>query len=70
MRCWGGSTAYTVFSGGVCFPFGALASGAIVVMAEPDLGRALALRMPLVIAAAGSFAILLYGLVWLQIDDE
>jgi hypothetical protein len=39
-------------------------------MGESDLSRALALRMPFVIAAVGSFAILLYGLVWLQIDDE
>ena len=63
------NSIYRFFGWGL-LPFGALASGAIVVMAEPDLGRALALRMPFVIAAAGSFAILLYGLVWLQIDDE
>jgi len=63
------NSIYRFFGWGL-LPFGALASGAIVVMAEPDLGRALALRMPLVIAAGGSFAILLYGLVWLQIDEE
>jgi len=63
------NSIYRFFGWGL-LPFGALASGAIVVMAEPDLGRALALRMPLVIAAVGSFAILLYGLVWLQIDEE
>ena len=63
------NSIYRFFGWGL-LPFGALASGAIVVMAEPDLGRALALRMPFVIAAAGSFATLLYGLVCLQIDDE
>ena len=63
------NSIYRFFGWGL-LPFGALASGAIVVMVEPDLGRALALRMPLVIAAVGSFAILLYGLVWLQIDEE
>ena len=63
------NSIYRFFGWGL-LPFGALASGAIVVMAEPDLGRTLALRMPLVIAAVGSFAILLYGLVWLQIDEE
>ena len=63
------NSIYRFFGWGL-LPFGALASGAIVVMVEPDLGRTLALRMPFVIAAVGSFAILLYGLVWLQIDKE
>ena len=44
-------------------PFGALASGAIVVWAEPELGRGLALKMPFVVAAIGSGAILVYGIL-------
>ena len=62
------NSIYRFFGWGL-LPFGALASGAIVVMAEPDLGRALALRMPFIIAAVGSFAMLVYGMIWLHIDE-
>ena len=50
--------------------FGALAAGAIVVLAEPEIGRALALKMPFVVAAIGSFAMFVYGLFWLKIDQN
>jgi hypothetical protein len=58
------------FFGWGSLPFGALASGAIVVWAEPELGRGLALRMPFFVAAIGSFAILVYGILGLKITDD
>ena len=51
-------------------PFGTLASGAIVVLAEPDIGWVLALRMPFVVVATGSSAMFFYGLFWLKIDQK
>ena len=50
--------------------FGALAAGAIVALAEPEIGRMLALKMPFVVAAIGSFAMFVYGLFWLKIDQN
>jgi len=41
------------FFGWGSMPFGALAGGMIVTMAQPDLGRDVALRLPFVLAAAG-----------------
>ena len=63
------NSIYLFFSWGL-LPFGALAAGAIVVLAEPEIGRALALRMPFVVAAIGSFAIFVCGLFWLKIDQN
>ena len=42
--------------------FGALAAGAIVVLAEPEIGRTLALRILFVVAAIGAFAMFVYWL--------
>lgn len=55
------NSIYRFFGWGM-MPFGALAGGWIVAAAEPDLGRELALRMPFLIAAAGSVMLLVYGL--------
>ncbi|WP_233517145.1 MFS transporter [Pseudotabrizicola alkalilacus] len=41
------------FFGWGSMPFGALAGGMIVTMAQPDLGRDVALRLPFVLAAVG-----------------
>ena len=60
---------YRFFGWGL-LPFGALAAGAIVVLAEPEIGRALALRMPFVVATIGSFAIFVYALFWFKIDRK
>jgi MFS family permease len=42
-------------------PFGALAGGWIVALSEPNMGREMALRMPFILAIAGSAAMLIYG---------
>ena len=63
------NSIYRFFGWGL-LPFGALAARAIVVLAEPEIGRALALRMPFVVATIGSFAIFVYGLFWLKIDQK
>ena len=63
------NSIYRFFGWGL-LPFGALAAGAIVVLAEPEIGRALALRMPFVVATIGSFAIFVYGLFWLKINQK
>ena len=41
-----------------------------MVWAELQLGRGLALRMPFVVAAIGSVAILVYGILGLKITDD
>ncbi len=51
---------YRFFGWGM-MPIGALAGGWIVSIAEPELGREMALRMPYLIAAAGSVLMLAYG---------
>ena len=63
------NSIYRFFGWGL-LPFVALAAGAIVVLAEPEIGRALAFGMPFVVAAIGSFAIFVYGLFWLKIDPK
>ena len=40
---------------------GALASGWIIAVCEPDIGREAALRMPYILAALVSLAMLVYG---------
>ncbi|MFY0635398.1 MAG: MFS transporter [Vannielia sp.] len=51
---------YRFFGWGM-MPLGALAGGAVVALAEPGLGRELALRMPYVIGGTGMFMLACYG---------
>jgi MFS family permease len=50
------------FFGWGAMPIGALAGGAMVTLAEQDLGRDLALRLPFVAATAGTLIVLAYAL--------
>lgn len=50
-------------------PLGALAGGLIVSTVEPSLGRALALRMPFAVAAAGGGLLMVYGMFRLRLPD-
>lgn len=52
----------------VLLPYGVLANGAIVVLAKSEMGRAQALRMPIVIVVARPFAVFVYGRSGLKID--
>ncbi len=51
---------YRFFAWGM-MPVGALASGWIIAICEPDIGREAALRMPYILAASVSLAMLVYG---------
>ena len=51
---------YRFFGWGM-MPLGALAGGGVVALAEPDLGREMALRLPYLLAAAGAVAMAVYG---------
>jgi len=51
---------YRFFAWGM-MPLGALAGGWIVAMAEPGLGREMALRLPYLLAALGFLGTLVYG---------
>ncbi len=51
---------YRFFGWGM-MPIGALAGGWLVSIAEPELGRDLALRTPYFVGALGSFLMLIYG---------
>ena len=54
------------FIGWGMMPIGALAGGWLVAFAEPDIGRAAALRVPYFIAALGSLMLAAYGLLKLR----
>jgi MFS family permease len=54
------NSLYRFFGWGM-MPIGALAGGLIVSIAEPDLGRDLALRTPYLVGAVGSSLMLVYG---------
>lgn len=54
------NSIYRFFGWGM-MPFGALAAGLIVSAAEPDLGRATALRLPFIVCALGHLAVLIYA---------
>ncbi|MBY6048502.1 MFS transporter [Vannielia litorea] len=56
---------YRFFGWGM-MPLGALAGGALVALAEPGLGREMALRMPYVLGGAGMLALALYGIARLR----
>lgn len=60
------NSLYRFFGWGM-IPFGALAGGWIVSLAEPDMGRELGLRLPFLIAAAGIGVIWIYGALRLKI---
>ena len=60
------NSLYRFFGWGM-MPFGALAAGWIVSVAEPDLGRELALRLPYQLAAIGATAMLIYGALKLRL---
>ena len=54
------NSIYRFFGWGL-MPFGALAAGWIVSVAEPDVGREAALRLPFLISAIGMAFMFLYG---------
>jgi MFS family permease len=54
------------FFGWGAMPLGALAGGAMVTLAEQDLGRELALRLPFVAATVGTLIVLAYALTRLK----
>lgn len=54
------NSLYRFFGWGM-MPIGALAGGLIVSVAEPDVGRELALRLPYFIGAVGAALMLIYG---------
>ncbi len=56
------------FFGWGSMPLGALAGGAVVALAEPHLGREMALRAPFLLAAAGSAGLLAYGVARLRLE--
>lgn len=51
-------------------PLGALAGGLLVALAEPGLGREMALRLPYLLAGIGSVAMFLYGLAALRLPKS
>ena len=56
------------FFGWGSMPLGALAGGAIVALAEPGLGREMALRAPFLMASAGCALLFVYALLRLRLD--
>ncbi|GGE02425.1 MFS-type transporter involved in bile tolerance, Atg22 family [Gemmobacter megaterium] len=56
------------FFGWGSMPLGALAGGAIVALAEPGLGREMALRAPFLMASAGCALLLVYALLRLRLE--
>jgi len=60
------NSIYRFFGWGM-MPIGAVAAGAIVTLAEPHLGRELALRAPFALAALGCFGLLGYGAAKLRL---
>lgn len=60
------NSMYRFFAWGM-IPIGALAGGLVVALAEPALGREMAIRLPFFIAAAGSAGIFAYGLMKLRL---
>lgn len=60
------NSLYRFFGWGM-MPLGALAAGWVVTWAEPDLGRTLALRLPILLAAAGLGGVWLYGRLRLRL---
>ena len=59
------NSTYRFFGWGA-MPLGALAGGAMVTLAEQDLGRDLALRLPFVAATVGTLIVLAYALTRLK----
>lgn len=60
------NSIYRFFGWGM-MPFGALLAGWIVSVAEPDMGREAALRLPFIISAAGLAVMCLYGRIKLRL---
>jgi MFS family permease len=60
------NSLYRFFGWGM-MPVGALAGGALVSHFEPDIGRDLALRVPFMLGAVGSVAMLIYGAARLRL---
>lgn len=58
------------FFGWGSIPLGALAAGACVSLAEPSLGREMALRLPFLIAALTSAGLLIYAALRVQFDTS
>jgi len=54
------------FIGWGMMPIGALVGGWLVTFTEPDIGRAVALRVPYFIAALGSLMLAAYGFLKLR----
>ncbi len=54
------NSIYRFFGWGM-MPFGALAAGILVSLAEPELGRELALRLPFILSAVGLTLMYVYG---------
>lgn len=61
------NSIYRCFGWG-SMPLGALAGGAIVALAEPGLGREMALRAPFLMASAGCALLLVYALLRLRLE--
>lgn len=60
------NSIYRFFGWGL-MPFGALAAGLVVAVAEPTLGREGALRLPFIIGACGMGAMFIYGRIKLRL---
>ncbi len=57
------------FFGWGSIPLGSLAAGALVTFAEPGMGREAALRLPFLVAAGVTVALLAFAVLCLRFDD-